>query len=47
MWYEAAMEQIGFEKDLDLEISLVPHTEDPMKAVKQMREILGGFGKSA
>jgi len=47
MWYETALQQIGFEKDLDLEISVIPHTEEPDKAFKEMRKILSSFGKKS
>jgi len=33
------------EKDLDLEISLAPHTENPDKMVKQLRHMLSELGK--
>ena len=45
MWYHAALRQLGFEKDLDLEISLVPHTEQPDKHLKHLRKMLSEFGK--
>jgi len=45
MWYETALQQMGLEKDLDLEISLVPHKEDPDRALKQLRHMLSEFGK--
>jgi hypothetical protein len=45
MWYETALQQLGVEKDIDLEIAIVPHTEDPDKAVRQMRAALASFGK--
>jgi hypothetical protein len=47
MWYETALQQIGFEKDLDLEIAVVPHTEEPEKAFRKMRELLAAFGKNS
>jgi hypothetical protein len=47
MWYETAMRQIGFEKDLDLSISVIPHTEDPDRAFKQMRKGLAEFGSNS
>jgi hypothetical protein len=45
MWYETALQQLGLEKDLDLEISLIPHTENPDRSVKQLRQVLSEFGK--
>jgi hypothetical protein len=47
MWYESALEQIGFEKDLDLEIAVIPHTEEPERAFKEMRKLLATFGRNS
>ena len=47
MWYATALEQIGFEKDLDLSISIVPHTDEPDRAFKEMHKILVNFGKAS
>jgi hypothetical protein len=47
MWYETALEQIGFEKDLDLGIVVVPHAEEPERAYKEMRRVLANFGKAS
>ena len=46
MWYEEALRQIGFDKDLDLNIAVTPHTEDPERTFKDIRKMLLGFGKS-
>ncbi len=46
MWYETAMEEIGVEKNLEMDISLVAHTEDPQRTREQMRRaLLGRNGK--
>jgi len=45
MWYETALRQIGLEKDLDLDIAVIPHTEEPDKAFKEMRRMLASFGR--
>ena len=47
MWYEQALQELGQEKSLDLEVSLVPHTENPDRAVADMRFVLGQMGKRA
>ena len=47
MWYETALQQLGVEKQLDLEISLVPHAEEPNKALRDLRRTLREFGKEA
>ncbi len=44
MWYKTAMQEIGSDKNLDLAISVVPHTKDPQKALSEMRHAL--IGKS-
>ena len=44
MWYETALQEIGASKNLDLEVSLVPHTEDPKLAVADMRFALSKMG---
>jgi hypothetical protein len=46
MWYETALEQVGLEKDLDLEISIAPHVENPDRTIKQLRTIFASFGKT-
>lgn len=45
MWYEAALRELGQEKSLDLELSLVPHTENPDRAVADMRFALDRMGR--
>ena len=40
LWHERAGVERGFEKLLELDVSLVPHTEEPDKAAKQLREHL-------
>ena len=45
MWYETAIAEIGMQGNLELEISLVTHTEDPDRAVFEMREALGKMMK--
>jgi hypothetical protein len=42
MWYKTAIEEIGSDKNLDLQISIAPHTKDPEEAVKQLRKALVG-----
>jgi hypothetical protein len=37
MWYETALKEIGIQSNLDLEIGLVPHTEDPERALRDLR----------
>jgi len=45
MWYETALQQMGLEKDLDLNIAIAPHAENPDRVVKQLRDMLAQFGK--
>jgi hypothetical protein len=47
MWYETALQQIGLEKNLELDISLVPHTERPDHALNDMREALLKMGRNS
>jgi hypothetical protein len=46
MWYKTAMEEIGSEKNLDLDISVIPHMKDPQQAHTEMRKALLGMGKN-
>src|SRR5713101_113536 len=39
-WYETAVAEVGHEKNLELEISLVPHTENPERTLRDLREAL-------
>jgi hypothetical protein len=45
MWYEASLQETGQEKSLDLEVSLIPHTENPDRAVADMRFALERMGR--
>src|SRR5882672_10669038 len=45
MWYETAITEIGSQANLDLEISLVPITEHPEKAVHELRQSLNQMMK--
>jgi hypothetical protein len=47
MWYETALQEIGLEKNLELEISLVPHTEHPERALEEMRKALINMGRNS
>ena len=38
--------EIGLEKNLDLEVSLVPHVENPDRALADMRFALTNMGKN-
>jgi len=42
LWYKTAVAEIGSDKNLDLEISVVPHAKDPSQALDQMRRMLTG-----
>lgn len=42
LWYKTAEEEISSDKNLDLEISVVPHTKDPAHALEHMRKMLLG-----
>jgi hypothetical protein len=45
MWYETALHELGLEKTLDLDVSLVAHTENPERAREDMRRALINMGK--
>jgi hypothetical protein len=47
MWHERAFQEIGLEKNLALEISLVPHTENPERALADMRFALEKMGRNS
>jgi hypothetical protein len=47
MWYEKALQEIGLEKNLELEICLVPHTEKPDRALADMRFVLANMGRNS
>jgi hypothetical protein len=47
MWYETALQQIGLEKNLELDVSLVPHTEHPERALENMRDALLKMGRNS
>ena len=47
MWHERSLQELGLEKNLDLEVSLVPHTENPDRAVADMRFMLEQMGRKA
>jgi hypothetical protein len=38
LWHERAAVEQGFEKLLDLQVSLVPHTEHPNESLREIRE---------
>lgn len=40
LWHERKGVELGYAKLLDLEVSLVPHTEHPDRAVREIREAL-------
>jgi hypothetical protein len=40
MWYERAAAEKGYEKMLDLEILLVPHTERPNDSLRDLQKTL-------
>jgi hypothetical protein len=46
MWYETALQHMGFEKNLDLNISLIPHTDKPDKTLADIRFALDNMGHS-
>jgi hypothetical protein len=45
MWHESALQELGQDKSLDLEVSLIPHTEDPDRAIADMRFFLERMGR--
>jgi len=45
MWYEKALQKMGEEKELDLNIAVLPHSENADKAVKELRAMLSGLGR--
>jgi hypothetical protein len=45
MWYEIALRKMGEEKELDLNIAVVPHTENADRAIKELRSMLSALGR--
>lgn len=45
MWYERSRIELGHEKLIDLNLSLVPHAERPDEALRQMHEALAQMTK--
>jgi hypothetical protein len=40
LWYERAAAERGYDKLLDLDVSIVPHTEHPDQTLRELREHL-------
>jgi hypothetical protein len=40
LWYERATQEQGYERMLDLRISLAPHTKDPDSSVRDLCQML-------
>jgi hypothetical protein len=40
LWYQRAGIERGEEKLIDMDVSLVPHTENPTQSFRDMRKIL-------
>jgi len=40
LWHERSFVETGYKKLLDLEVSLVPHTEKPDRTLRNLRDDL-------